>query len=269
MPFLFFLGGHDLEMVEIATLLAEAGLGDRVVDHHLAWGARASAYADGIAAALADGETPVLIELFDDLPEAMDRRRMIVVDHHGPRAGHGQPTSLEQVFALVTPSADVVWTRRRALVAANDRGHAAAMRAIGAGPAEIRAIRDADRRAQGITPEIEIESRRAVAAAHEIGPLLIVETTAPTASAVHDFLLPEYDGAHAADTLVVTAVTWSFSGEGRVIADLSTIPGCWYGGELPVRGFWGAPHGAIDRDILIRRITDSLSPLPSSGGGAP
>lgn len=254
----FFLGGCDLEMTAIDELLREAGHGDRIVDRSLAWGAHASSYAEDILAALAAGETPVLVELLDDLPDTVDRSRLIEIDHHGPRAGHGRPTSIEQIFHLVGWPAGLVWTRRRTLVAANDRGHARAMRAIGASPEEIRAIRDADRAAQGITAEVEAESRRALAAARREGPLLIVETTSPTASAVHDFLLPEYGGDGSSDVLVATASTWGFSGDGRVIADLSMTPGCWYGGDLPERGFWGAPLGTVSRETLVARILAHL-----------
>ena len=31
-------------------------------------------------------------------PISFDRGRTLVVDHHGPLAGHDRPTSLEQVF---------------------------------------------------------------------------------------------------------------------------------------------------------------------------
>ena len=133
------------------------------------------------------------------------------------------------------------------------------MRAIGASPEEIRIIRDADRAAQGITADVEAESRRALAAARRRGPLLFVETTASTASAVHDFLLPEYGGEGASDVLVATASTWGFSGDGRVIADLSTTPGCWYGGELPERGYWGEPLRTIEGEALVARILVHLS----------
>jgi hypothetical protein len=258
-PFRFFLGGRDLEMAEIARLLSEVGLADRCVDAGLVWGARASVHAAAIDAALAVGETPVLVELADDLSPDLDRARLVFVDHHGSRAGAGRPTSLEQIFALVGSPRGAVWTRRRALVAANDRGHAPAMRAIGASPAEIREIRDADRAAQGVTPEIEALSRRALAAARSVGPLLVIETAAPTATAVVDFLLPEYGGPGADEVLVATPATIGFHGSGRVIADLSARPGCWYGGELPERGFWGSPRDGIDLDDLAQTIARRLA----------
>ena len=75
----FFLGGRDLEMVEIRRLL-DRHAPDRVEDLGLSWGARASVYLLGIEAALARGETPVLVELIDDLPATMDRARLQVVE---------------------------------------------------------------------------------------------------------------------------------------------------------------------------------------------
>lgn len=264
----YFLGGRDLEMVEIKNLLFEAGLSDRVVDADLPWGARASAYEAAIRSALSAGETPVLIELMDDLVANIDRSRLIVVDHHGRHAGHGRPTSLEQIHDLVGRPAGLAWTRRRALIAANDRGHAAGMREIGASIQEIRDIRDEDRRAQGVTGSIEEESRRAIATSRLIGPLLVVETTAPTASAVHDFLLPEYGGSAVDDVLVATATAWSFSGDGRVIEDLAPFPGCWYGGDLPVRGFWGMRRDAVTKEELIGRILSHLNPSSTVSGSS-
>ena len=145
----FFLGGRDLEMVEIRRLL-DRHAADRIEDKGLAWGAAVSAYHSELLAALPRGETPVLIELKDDLPaDLFDRGRTVVVDHHGPLAGH-RPTSIEQIFALLDLPAEA-WTRRLELVAANDRTHVAGMRALGATAGEIAEIRAADRAAQGVT----------------------------------------------------------------------------------------------------------------------
>lgn len=241
----FFLGGRDLEMLAIRELLIEAGLGDRTVDHGLAWGARASAYAGGIAASLACGETPVLIELADDLGDDFDRSRILFVDHHGARAGADRPSSLRQVFALIAPGRELVWTRWMALVEANDIGHAEGLRRLGAAHEEIRRVRDADRRAQGITPEIEAESRRAIAGLVRRDGLAIVETTAATSSAIADFLLPEYGGPRVDELLVLMPGKAGFFGAGAVIRALAAAPDwqarCWYGGALPETGFWGAP----------------------------
>jgi hypothetical protein len=250
----FFLGGNDLEMEEIRALLSGAGLADRIVDRGLAWGARASAYEHEIDAAIRAGETPVLIELFDDLPAGIDRSRSIVIDHHGARAGAQAPSALRQLYDLVAAPRGMAWTRRYALVEANDVGHVPALRAMGADPAEIRAIRDADRKAQGVTDAMERESRRAIARAERHGRLTVVRTATPTSSAVGDFLLPEYGGPGAAALVVVMPGKVAFFGDGHVIERLKDVPGCWYGGSLPERGYWGAPADATQAEAITARI---------------
>lgn len=251
----YFLGGHDLEMQEIRQLLAGAGLAKRVADANLSWGARASAYEAELLAALALGETPVLVELEDDLGPGIERGRLILIDHHGARAGQDQPSSLRQLFDLIAPRLNLHWTRRMALVAANDIGHAPGLRAMGADAGEIRAIRDADRQVQGVSPETEMESRRAIKAALWSGPLLVVETSAPTSSAITDFLLGEYGGANPDNILVIMPEKLAFFGSGKVIAALAPTQGCWYGGALPVRGYWGAPRQSVpDSQALAARI---------------
>ena len=254
----FFLGGHDLEMEEIRSLLAEAGLADAVVDRGLAWGAKAAAYEGPIRAALSNRETPVLIELEDDLPADIDRDQIFQVDHHGARAGADKPSALRQVYDLIREGRDLRWTRRRALVAANDIDHVRGLRALGATAAEVRAIRDADRRAQGIDDAIERESRRAIDAAERHGELTLIRTSAPTSSAIADFLLPEYGGPGVDDLVVEMPGKLAFFGRGAIIEMLKDVRGCWYGGALPERGYWGAPVSGKDADVLIERIAARL-----------
>ncbi|MCM5552391.1 hypothetical protein M4J39_04295 [Pleomorphomonas sp. NRKKF1] len=249
-------------MIEVAALLREAGFEDRIADKRLAWGAAASSYLPEIRAAIAAGETPILVELAYDLPDDIERSAVIEIDHHGPRAGVGQPSSLRQVFDLLRGrGAPVEWTRRRTLVEANDIGHARGMRSVCASASEIRKIRDDDRAAQGITSDIEAMSRRAIAASRREGGLLVVDTEARTASAIMDFLLPEYGGPdrEEADTLVIMPQSVAFFGRGSIIDALKATPGCWYGGALPETGFWGAPRHAID-DVgaFSRRLADMI-----------
>ena len=259
----YFLGGNDLEMQEIRILLAEAGLAGSVVDRKLAWGARASAYATDIAAALAAAKTPVLVELEDDLPTGISRDELMVIDHHGVHAGKDKPSSLRQLHDLLAPFRSLEWTRRRALVAANDIGHAPGLRQLGASADEIRAIRDQDRAAQGVSAGDEAESRRAVAQAQWHGRLLVVTTSAGTSSAVGDFLLTEYGGCDPQNLLVVMPGEIAFFGHGGVIAGLAGVPGCWWGGALPQRGFWGAPRHSIgDVQRLIGQLAGRLADLP-------
>lgn len=261
-PYRFFLGGADLEMREIRALLDEAGLGDRVTDKGLSWGARASDYGPEIAASLACGEVPVLIELTPDLSSDLVRDTaraggLIWVDHHGDQAGHDRPSSLEQVFHLIGAPAGA-WSRWRQLVAVNDVAHIAGLRAQGASEAEIRSIRDADRAAQGVSPQDEALSRDALATAQVDCDILVVRTGASTSSALMDFLDPAYGGSGSANTLVFMPGKIAFYGRGERIRRLTDIPGCWYGGALPETGYWGAndPDGRLG-DVVLARLREA------------
>jgi len=239
--FVFFLGGRDLEMVTIHGLLAEEGA--PFFDRQLAWGAKASEYAAEIGQALAAGRTPVLVELEPDRNTGDDR--VILIDHHGPRAGRDRPTSLEQVFALLRLP-EKRWTRWFALVSANDRGHIRAMLALEppATLAEVRSVRSADRAAQGITAEQERQAAEAVAAARVLadGRLTVVELPHSRVAAAADRFEPALGGVGYENLLVYAPHEVSFFGAGRIIEQLAARhPGGWFGGNLPDYGFWG--HG--------------------------
>ncbi|MGL4462651.1 MAG: hypothetical protein ACRC1K_10895 [Planctomycetia bacterium] len=256
----YFLGGRDLEMETIAALLAAAPGPPIVHDARLAWGAAASAYRAELAAELAAGRTPVLVELNLDLPPAeLPADRVAVVDHHGPKAGKNAKTSLEKVFERLglPPKA---WTRRHALVAANDRGHIPALVALGADADEIAATRAADRRAQGITPAEEDEGRRAAAAAELRldGRLTVARPSHHRTAAVADPLAPELGGPGYRNLAVLAPTQTSYFGAGAGVDALRRHePVGWYGGDLPDRGFWGC-NRAIPIDELLTLLKGVL-----------
>jgi hypothetical protein len=242
----FFLGGHDLEMVTIRDLLLSSGVDARLVhDAKLRWGAKASAYRTQIERTLGAGQTPVLIELEDDLGLG---HRAIHIDHHGPRGGRETPTSLQQIFALLKLPLES-WTPWFERVAANDRGWIPALQALGLTDDEIDAVRRADREAQGITADEETAAERALALAETCGSALTIvrlphNRTAPvmdrlamTKGPEQNILVISQSGTEAEASEV------NFSGDGRIVAMLNErFPGGWSGGALPERGFWG--HGA-------------------------
>lgn len=256
----FCLGGRDLEMETIAALVRETLGDEHVVDREPGWGATADLYADDIAAIVAAGRVPVLVELPTGARPLPDR--CLSIDHHGPHAGATAPTALEQAFALLGLPEDR-WTRHLALVAANDRGHVAEMRAYGATPDEIAAIRAADRRAQGITDAEEAAAETALAAAQRRadGRLLIVRLphgrTAPVMDrlALNDGAGPAQVTPSAPDAVIVLSPDEAnVFGPGAVITALdSAFPGGWSGGALPSQGFWGiapAPDQASIRSVV-------------------
>ena len=233
----FFLGGHDLEMAVIAELLA-AHAPARFLDKGLSWdNALASAYRQEVADVQSRGLTPVLIELRDDLDLAPDAA--ILVDHHAERAGADQPTSLEQVFALLALPR-TAWTRWYELVAANDRGHIRALRRAGASNAEIREVREADWRAQGVSRTEVTAVRAALAQRREQPHLTVVGLPHERSSLAADLLDSAWSGPGWENLLVVCPCHFLFQGEGRIIVELeAAFSGGWRGGELPERGYWG------------------------------
>jgi len=252
----YFLGGRDLEMAEIAKLLAEHAPG-RVHDKQLAWGARLSAYRAELMRAVAAGETPVLVELEDDLPpDAFDRAcSVVVIDHHGSRAGQDRPTSIEQVFVRLGLPAKA-WTRRLALVAANDRGHIAGMREIGASREEMTAIRAEDRATQGVSATDEVEAVRAMASRRMRGRAAWVETTSNTSSAIADRMHADVGGPGYERLIVVMPGKVAAFGDGTMIEALRlAFPGSYWGGDLPRAGFWGMDlPGKAERQQTLERI---------------
>lgn len=258
----FFLGGHDLEMLAIAELASAEGL--PVHDKRLGWGARASAYRAEIDTALAAGRTPVLVELIDDL--GLASRGAILVDHHGDAAGADKPTSLRQVFDLLGLPEER-WSRRLALVAANDRGYIPEMIAVGASRGEIAEVRAQDRAAQGITAEQEAAGQRAAAQAQNLcgGRLTVAHLPHPRCAVVTDRLDAALGGPGYVNLLVVSPAEVNFFGAGELVRELErTFPGGWYGGALPLRGFWG---GRAQSGEVLDLLRDLLEGRPRAVAG--
>lgn len=244
---MFFLGGRDAEMVRIAEVLAAAG--EQVVDAGLGWGAKASAYGEAIAQAASDGFTPVLVELELDcaVPDGT-----IAVDHHGARSG--EPASILQVLNLLGQEP----TRWDVLVAANDAGWFPGLKAVGATAEEMAAVRAADRAAQGITPEQEVEATRALDATVEmVGAVRVIRMAHSKTAPVGDALAI---AAIAAGTPIPAYLVLSgdgevnFSGRGDLAAALNEkFPGGWAGGEglgkADGSAYWGGypdQRGIVD-----------------------
>lgn len=143
--YLFFLGGHDLEMLEIKKLLIQHK--KEFVDHDLAWdNATWKDYSDEILNPENKGKTFVGIELFDkeNIPEGATD-----IDHHSFNSD--RESSIEQVAELL----NIKLSHWQELVAANDRGYIPAMIERGATSDEIFKIRMQDRKSQGVTKEDE------------------------------------------------------------------------------------------------------------------
>ncbi len=253
---IYFLGGRDLEMQTIAELLDKrAPLS--YADKGLSWGAKASDYKDMIDDCFNRHITPVLVELADDV--GAETRGAIIIDHHNEKSGAAKATSLEQVFQMLGLK-NKDWSPYYALVAANDRGYIAEMLKITDKIDNIRRIREADRKAQGITDEEENAAAAAVRnmrVTHD-GELTIITLPHNRTPAVADRLAPELGGPGYKTLLVYTkdGAHVSVSQKGEIIQRLNArFPGGWYGGSLPNYGFWGI-NGRPDNieDELIKII---------------
>ena len=174
---IFLLGGHDLEMVEIARVLKLPGL--KFYDKDLSWSeACLSRYSD----VLNDDDYFVGIELKNDITEPAHYR---LIDHHNHLAK--SPSSLEQVASLL----GIELNREQQLIAANDRGYIPAMEAMGASKEEIENIRFRDRQAQGATAEDERLAERSVREnLSVIGGITVIKSLTPRFSTITDRLYP-------------------------------------------------------------------------------
>ena len=231
-------------MMEIRNLLV--GRGCIFHDKNLMWGAKASNYVKELRKI--GSKTPVLVELeIDiDLPEGAK-----VIDHHNAKAGQNQATSIEQVAALLGIKLD----RWQKLIAANDRGWIAGLKASGATKQEVEKIRKYDRSCQGVTEEMEAEAERVCSK--------VVKTNRPIV--IHygyDLISPITDRLYgvAENILIIGPKSTTFSGDGQIILKMaSTFPNSFYGGELPKRGFWGLPYRDEKAEELIIKYWEELN----------
>jgi len=242
---IFFLGGRDLEMLTVRELLDEKGV--PYYDKGLSWGAKASDYEEEIEKVIESGLTPVFVELTDNLELSQESR--ILVDHHGEKARRNTST-LRQVFELLEIPSEQ-WTQWFELVDANDRGHIRSLIEIGASKYEIIKVREADRRAQGITNEQERQGRLAAVQAETLlnGKLTVVELPHSKTAVVTDQLHPALGGSGYENLLIISPDEVNFYGKGNIVIELSRrFPDGWYGGSLPDHGFWG--HGDPVPDVI-------------------
>lgn len=141
----FFLGGHDLEMLTIKKILEETG--QDYVDNNLSWNdALLSKYADSLTKYSSCEFQIYGIELREDVALPANYHK---IDHHN--SFEKNPSALAQVCKLLGREMN----KEELLIAANDERYIPGMLSIGASKEEIEIIRRKDRECQGITPEDE------------------------------------------------------------------------------------------------------------------
>jgi len=248
---LYFLGGCDLEMQQIAEVLSDHSVACENLGE--AWSGKLYAYHESkIAAAIRRGQRPVLIEL-GNIPESV-QPFVDIIDHHGEDSGH-VPTSLEQVLQRLglTP------THEQQLIAANDKGYIEGMIAAGATLEEVEHIRRDDREAQKITSEQMQQAATAIAARDTSVPgLTVVQLPHGRTAAVTDLLHAYLGGPGYANLLILCPGEVNFYGDGAVITRLKHRFGGYEGGQLPVKGYWGLETSDTEQRKAIRDFVESI-----------
>lgn len=174
---IFFLGGYDLEMLEIKKLLLAEKF--KVLDTKLSW---ENAWLSKYARFFNKTKRFVGIELREDIKPPLHYQ---LIDHHNENSDI--PSAIEQVADLI----GVKLTREQQLIAANDKGYIPAMKALGATDDEISDIRRRDRAAQGVTEEDEKLGEKSIEENIIIDHDLIqVKSLTPHFSTITDRLYP-------------------------------------------------------------------------------
>lgn len=240
----FLLGGNDLEMATIRQMLIEHSC--VFADKNLMWeNARLSTYADVLSRWKDKEFVGIELEADVDVPA-----RYIDVNHHNDRSV--EKSSLEQVAELL----DVSLNRYQQLVAANDKGHIAAMKDMGATEAEIVAIRQEDRRCQGVSRADEDIAEKDVSMARVVKDTILVKTQLTHFSPIVDRL------ASFQKIIVYSEQEMTYYGNDcfRVIElfqDELKEEKAYYGGS-PAR-YFGIKSGVMEPEeivICIQKILD-------------
>ncbi len=241
----FLLGGSDLEMQTIRSLLDEREVG--YADHGLRWdNANLSAYREELALHRAGDWVVYGIELHEDMEPPLNYK---IIDHHNSR--ETEPCALEQVMELLRiPS-----NRHLRLVAANDKAYIPGMMDLEATPEEIEQIRRADRQAQGVTGEEERLAEKAIAEnCTQLGSLVVVNALCSRFAPICDRLFPYRS------LLVYTEREWMFYGKGveqvrALFPEAIQTGNLFFGGGR--NGYAGVAQGAFSAGE-IREMVDRI-----------
>lgn len=231
----FFLGGHDAEMSEIARIAHAAGI--KVFDKGLGWGAKLSDYADEIETFRCSGKMLVFVELEGAMEFVRQNTdfgcNIQVVDHHNQFSG--SPASILQVCELVRVKPN--WWQQA--LAINDVAWIPGMQRAGIDTRVQAEIRKLDRAEQGITYAQELEAEQAVRTAEFLSNGVVV------ARLSHSKFAPVKDRLVLAGfTQIVSYCTTDgeteFQGDGvivqRVHQKFGEGKGGWCGGQVGVHG---------------------------------
>jgi hypothetical protein len=255
----FLLGGHDLEMDAIRTVLEDCGYEEGVgfYDKGLSWSdATIDTYAeiiDGI-----DSDTDIYAVELRDAEKYAERFNFHIIDHHN--AYSQNESSLLQVLKLFGKKP----TDEERRIAINDEGHIAGLLAHGYDENTIKKIRREDRIAQGINPRTFERIRQNLASAKRrtAGDIAVIEVPDNRFSAYLDALYLENPHNYPARCVLHTKNEAFFSGFGSSVKDFVTTRfldegAIYYGGKYG--GYLGTLHGALSKEMLCRLIEETIN----------
>jgi len=246
---------NDLEAVEIRNLLADAG--EKVLVTQQRWGASWENLEPEVVAEVnnllqSNPEVEVIgIELFGDSPWINSR----TIDHHtwGNEDNANEQSSIEQVASEL----GVELNRYLQLVAANDKAWFPGLEAAGATEDEADIIRQADRCAQGVTPDDEAQAVQDIEFAERRGDRVLVRTSLSSyqVSPISDRLY-----GHAEEWFIVASNAWLYNGPRHLeifqyMEELGLIAGPdWEGGSTKFKfGYAGFVVVVDDKNLQQQR----------------
>ena len=248
---IFLLGGHDLEMVEIISMLKGEGFVDGVklpenhllyFDNNLVWGAKWSNYDTVLRDQKYSSYIIYGIELTKDIELPPNCK---IIDHHNELPA--EPTSIEQIATIL----EVTLDRKQLLVAANDHGYKPAMRAAGATEQEIQEIRMLDREAQGVTAEEEKIAAQSITDARSINEVTIIFTTLTKFSPIVDRLDADKLIVYNSNALCYYGIGAKKLGE-KYLHNLVEAKKAYYGGGE--NGFFGVVANSFTETELNNQV---------------
>ena len=244
-PRLWVIPVNDGETAEIVRLLRETF--ERLLTSGQRWGASWSGLEPELHRHIQDflanhaGATVYGIEL----AEPNDFGGIDIDHHRDADADRTHPqSSLEQVAAILRHELD----RWQMLVALNDRGYIPAMEGYGATPAEIAAVRAADRRAQGLTEADERRAADDLPAARWQGRTAFVPCGDRITSAHSDLLYGKAD-----EILLSSPGELVYYGGRRQELEKSRFPGKHWSGGAPWGGYFGWSEPSHDVRERVKR----------------
>jgi hypothetical protein len=236
----FLLGGNDLEMQTIREILLKNLPKNEVLDVNLNWGAKLSDYKQF----LNDDDRFVGIELIKDINPP---KHYVEVDHHNENSKN--PTSLAQILRILEEEdgIHIDFDRQLQLISANDLGHIKALEEMGATEKEIKEIRLRDRRAQGVTEEMEKIALEELKLRRTVMGITIIKTSLSHFSIFTDELYP-YD-----ELLIynVNEVNYFGPSVDEIVKQRTISPeSAFY--RIDKSGFWGVSNIQITQSYIDR-----------------